>query len=62
MNLALIALAVTDEKIFDIVDEQRTDERTDDGTCPSYKLSFKPSAQGELKTSFRHCRFLNITK
>ena len=28
MNLALIALAVTDE-IFDIVDEQRTDGRMD---------------------------------
>ena len=44
MNLALIALTVTDEKTFDIVDEQwtdgRTDGRTDDGTWPSYKLTF----------------------
>ena len=40
MNLALIPLVVTEEKVFGIVDEQRTDGRTDDGTWPSYKLTF----------------------
>ena len=50
MNLALIALAVTEERIFDIVDEQRKDG-------PPYDLTFKPSAQGELKTSLSSLPF-----
>ena len=39
MKLALIEPAVSDEKIFEIVDGRRTDgPRTDDGAWPSYKL------------------------
>ena len=49
MKFALIGPAVSEEKIFEIVDGRRTPtdgrRRTDYGAWPSYKLTYKPSAQ-----------------
>ena len=41
-----IGPAVSEKKIFEIVDDGRTDgRRTDAGACVYYKLTYEPSAQ-----------------
>ena len=44
-NLALIGQAVSEKKMFEIVDDGRTDGQTDAGALVYYKLTYEPSGQ-----------------
>ena len=46
-NMRTIGPAVSEKKIFEIVDDGRTDDgrRTDAGAWVYYKLTYEPSAQ-----------------
>ena len=51
--MALVGQAVSEKKIFEIVDGRRTDERTDDGRTPDHghpiSSPCEPNGSGELK-------------
>ena len=44
-NMRTIGSAVSEKKIFEIVDDGRTDGRTDDEEWVYYKLTYEPSTQ-----------------
>ena len=44
-NMRTIGPAVSEKKIFEIVNDGRTDGRTDAGGWVYYKLTYEPSAQ-----------------